>query len=213
MSDEERQRERRFVFEKDQHQFRVARALLRTTLSQYVGMPPQELRFECNAYGKPSLAAGGPLPVRWEFNLSHTQGLIVLAVTQHREVGVDVESTQRAVGLEIANHYFAAAEVRQLKQTPPEMQQMMFFRFWTLKEAYIKARGMGLSLPLSEFSFKLDPRLAPQVSFTTKIEDEPTNWQFFESDASRDYRIALAVRCPPDTPIRLVSRETVPLAS
>src|SRR5690606_33310169 len=101
--------------------------------------------------------APGQTDVPLVFNLSHTDGLIACAVSRGREVGVDVEWLDRRGGdIDVADRFFSRYEVQALYAQPPERRRDRFFRYWTLKESYIKARGMGLALPLDRFSFELD---------------------------------------------------------
>lgn len=210
LSQDELQRQRRFVFARDRHQFLVTRAMVRTVLSSYTGDDPRAWVFRQNAYGKPEIAlpAAGPL----RFNLSHTAGLVVCAVAVGREVGVDVEDLQRGrQTLAVARRFFAAAEVAALEKRPPQQQPIGFFEFWTLKEAYIKARGMGLSVPLGEFAFTLEPDRPPAISFAVGRDDQPEAWQFARIRLGGRYQIAVAVRLPRSIPLTIRWRETVPL--
>ena len=107
------------------------------------------------------------------FNLSHTDGLIACAVTIGREVGVDVEHIQRRLTHDVAGRFFAPREVDDLKALPEDEQQRVFFDYWTLKEAYIKARGFGLALPLGDFAFTLAPPAPPQIAFEPALRRRP----------------------------------------
>ena len=210
LSDDERKRRQRFAFERDRHQFLVTRALVRTVLSSYTGDDPQALVFRHNAYGKPEIALSEGVPLR--FNLSHTAGLVACAVTVGHEVGVDVEDLQRGRrNLDLIRKYFAAAEVAALERLPAEQQPLAFFEFWTLKEAYIKARGKGLSIPLGEFSFALAPDRPPAISFAAGRDDRPAAWQFARIRLGGRYQIALAVCLPEAERLTIHWRETVPL--
>jgi 4'-phosphopantetheinyl transferase len=140
----------RFVFEKDRDHFIVARGLLRTILSRYVDMDPSDLRFHYGAHGKPALANVFRRAVR--FNLSHSNGLAIYAITRNREIGVDLECMRADFpGFEIAERFFSAQEVATLRSLPQAKRQEAFFSYWTLKEAYLKATGKGLALPLDQF--------------------------------------------------------------
>lgn len=205
LAPEERVQWQRFVFERDRHQYLVTRALLRTVLSRYAPVPPAEWGFVRNTYGKPEIS--GPPGVFWpSFNLSHTRGLIACAVSaSHRELGVDVEDTSRcSETVSIAEHFFSATEVRALRALPEAAQRERFFSYWTLKESYIKARGMGLSIPLEQFSLHLpgprsahdDQEQAPiRISFDPRLQDEPHSWQLVLLRASPRHFLALGARC------------------
>ena len=135
-------RARRYVFERHRRQSIVAWGMLRKLLSKYAAVVPQSLVFGRNAYGKPHLAEPADSPI--QFNMSHTDGMILYAVTRDRPIGVDVEDTQRrGGGIELARRFFAQAEVAALEALPPQAQHDAFFRFWTLKEAYTRPSGRG----------------------------------------------------------------------
>jgi len=144
---EEKNQEQRFYFERDQRRYLITRALVRTVLSRYEPVHPREWIFSSNAYGRPEVANAPAKDSGLSFNISHTHSLIVMGVTRSRALGVDVENFRaREVSMDIADRYFAPQEVTALNAVPPHQQQYRFFEYWTFKEAYIKARGMGLSL-------------------------------------------------------------------
>ena len=200
----ERARHERFVQEKDRCQYLLGKVLVRSVLSRYHPRPPQSWTFATTAHGKPVLAE--PPDERLCFNLSHTEGLVACAVSGAGEVGIDVENRRRAVTMDLARRYFAPPEVAFLEGTPAERQQHVFFRFWTLKEAYVKACGLGLSLPLEQFAFRLADDQAPRIAFTPELNDDPEGWQFFLPDVpSEHHQMAVAVQC--HAPVELVLRE------
>ncbi|MDE3153856.1 MAG: 4'-phosphopantetheinyl transferase superfamily protein [Acidobacteriota bacterium] len=203
LSPGERARRDRFVFPRHQRQFLLAHALVRATLSHYTGVAPARWTFAENQYGRPEPATPDvALPIR--FNLSHTDGLIACAVTLGRDIGVDVEDvTRQAAGLDIAERYFAPAEVADLARVPEADRARTFFDYWTLKEAYIKARGMGLALPLRAFAFRLAPGAPPAIAFTPELDDDPATWQFRLLRPTATHRLALAVRDSPVRPVRI----------
>jgi len=187
----ERERHQRFHFEKHRHQFLVSHALVRLCLSRYAPIAPQAWRFTVNAHGRPEVQGLS----RLYFNLSHTDGMALCAVCIEPEVGVDVEDTQRkGETVEIADRFFAPTEAAALRALPVERQRERFFELWTLKESYIKARGLGLSLPLEHFAFELRPGKAPRITFDPRLKDEPASWQFFQLQLSERHKAALAVR-------------------
>jgi 4'-phosphopantetheinyl transferase len=191
MSAEERARQERFVFEYDRHQFLVTRGVVRTLIGTLLGIAPRDCAFTANAYGRPSLTVPGTASL--DFNISHTKGLVACAVTGAPDVGLDVENIdRRAVDEDLPRRFFSPAEVAALEALPEPARASRFFDYWTLKEAYIKARGMGLSLPLDQFSLHLDGA-TPRIMFTG-IDDDPASWQFAQFDASPRHRMALAVR-------------------
>jgi 4'-phosphopantetheinyl transferase len=204
LTPDETARRERFVFDRDRHQFLVTRGVLRTLVSNYIGISPADCVFTANRYGRPALT-GLPPGIAVEFNLSHTSGLIAYALTREREIGIDVEDVERGrVDDDLPGRFFSSAEAAALAALPAGERHSRFFDYWTLKEAYIKARGMGLSLPLDGFTFYLDPPNVPRISFAASIDDDPSSWQFVQSHPSPRHRLALAVRRRrDDLPIRL----------
>ncbi|MSP14414.1 MAG: 4'-phosphopantetheinyl transferase superfamily protein [Chloroflexi bacterium] len=149
----EMERAGRYYFQRDREAFILARGFLRLILGVYLDMAPHELHFGYAAYGKPFLVAGqGAADSALTFNISHSHGLMLLAVTLERQVGVDVEFIRTDFdSQELSARFFAAAECAFLRSLPPAAQAEAFFAIWTRKEAYIKARGEGLSCPLDSF--------------------------------------------------------------
>jgi 4'-phosphopantetheinyl transferase len=203
LDEEERHRQRRFLFEHLRHHFLVSHGLVRWVLSQYADVAPQDWRFTRNAYGRPDI--DGPMALR--FNLSHTRNMAVCAVTCGDEVGVDVEYTRRRSDLRnIAQHFFAPSECSALADLDDSALRRRFFDLWTLKEAYIKARGMGLHLPLDGFAFDLEQHIS--IRFASTIEDDPERWQFALLSFDEDHQLAIALDAPAD--LILETRRCVP---
>ncbi|HUU35388.1 MAG TPA: 4'-phosphopantetheinyl transferase superfamily protein, partial [Vicinamibacterales bacterium] len=193
LTEAERARCLRFVREADRRTFAITRALVRRTLSEYGPTPPLAWRFVTNAHDCPFVApeqAGMP-PLH--FNVSHTDGLVALAVTRGHRLGVDVERVTRVVTEGVAERHFAAAEIRDLRAQPIARQPVLFFDYWTLKEAYIKARGMGLALPLDAFAFALRPPRPPTITFAPGFDDAPERWQFWQACPTPEHRLSLAI--------------------
>jgi 4'-phosphopantetheinyl transferase len=208
-TDDERARGARFVFERHRHQHLVTRALLRTTLSRYAPVAPEAWRFVENAQGRPAIDS--PADARGlRFNLSHSDNLIACLVARDVDVGVDVEDTSRPVEyLTIGERFFSPTEAAELASLPAERQGARFFQYWTLKESYIKARGLGLSLPLSAFSFRIDGNGDTiSISFEPPIADDPAAWRFTQFSLGH-HAVATAIRRTGACPIRV--RETTPL--
>ncbi len=211
MTEDERRKQQRFYFEKGRHECLVTRALCRTTLSRYVDIAPQDWRFVKGPHGRPELPAGF-CDVPLHFNLSHTDGLIACAVTLDREIGVDVEAIDRSgETVEIADRFFSPAEVRELRSLPEERQHSRFFDYWTLKESYIKARGMGLAIPLDQFSFHLGEDGPVRISFDARLEDDPATWQFAQYRPTERHKMAVGVQRGTGPDLGIVVRKTVPL--
>lgn len=192
MSNEESSRRDRFVRAADRHQFLVTRGMLRTLLARYLETEPTELLFTIDRYGRPSLARPSS---SIEFNLSHSGGLVACAFAQVPEIGIDVEDIERSsVSPDLARQFFSAVEAAALEAVPIPDRLSRFFDYWTLKEAYLKARGTGLMLPLDGFSVQIESGKPAQVRFTAAIDDDPASWQLVQFDPSRRHRLAVAVR-------------------
>lgn len=206
LSTEEEERMARLLFERDRRRFLLTRALVRTMLSRYASVPPAGWSFIANVHGRPEILDRPKGVPDLRFNLSHTEGLIACAVTIGREVGVDVEHIGRRLTHDVAGRFFAPREVNDLTALPEDEQHKVFFDYWTLKEAYIKARGFGLALPLADFAFTLSPPSPPQISFEPSLEDDPATWQFFQDWPTPQHRLGLAVRRErADLPVRIRS--------
>lgn len=209
LSDEEQARQQRLRQERDRRQFLLARTLVRVLLGRYAGVDPRAWVFATGRHGKPEIAEPlGTLPLR--FNLSHTTGLVAAAFALERAVGVDVEITSRRNAiLDIARRFFSAQEAAYLSTLSADEQHSVFFDIWTLKEAYIKARGMGLALPLGAFSFHLSHEQPTSITFAPELEDDPATWQFATCSPGPQHRLSVAVQRPADTTMPVVIREAV----
>lgn len=216
LSDEEAARESRFHFADDRKRYLVTRAMVRMLLSRYAPIAPERWAFSKNAYGRPVIAdeiRAAEVQARdLFFNLSHTRGLIALAVSRGRELGVDVENTAaRAVSLDVAKHFFSATEVAELSRVAPDRQQDRFFEYWTLKESYIKARGMGLSLPLDGFSFEFPHRSAVSISINPELQDRADRWSFWQYRPTEDYLMAICAERHADDAPAILMRTFTPM--
>jgi 4'-phosphopantetheinyl transferase len=208
LSEAERTRWQRFKAREAADQYLVGRALLRTTLSRYAPVPELGWTFETNDYGCPYVSQ--PASFRTlRFNLSHTAGLVACAVTSGNEIGVDVENTARAVDpLELAPTVFARPEIDRVATAAVEHRRTLFFAYWTLKEAYVKARGMGVSLPLDGFWFELGD--IPHIQFTANCPDRPERWHFRRWQATPHHALAAAVATASQRPPRFHLRWAIP---
>ncbi|MBA4422456.1 MAG: 4-phosphopantetheinyl transferase [Syntrophus sp. (in: bacteria)] len=178
LGDEEMTRRERFHFPEHRHLYQVSHLLLRTTLSRYSDLLPKSWRFINNDHGKPRLDPdAGPIPLC--FSLSHTKGLAVVGVTREGEIGVDVERAGRSVhAAELSRRFFSPEETEALEKLPPGRLQAQFPLYWTLKEAYIKALGRGLSHPLDSFSFRLTGERPHRIGFSAQEPQDPEMWRF-----------------------------------
>lgn len=197
LSADEMARNARYRFSHDRHRDLLARSLMRNVLGEYTGVDPREIVFEVGAHGKPSIANSTGLSCH--FNLSHAEDWIVLAVS-HDPVGVDVEYTPRNNDvIAIADRFFFGDEYRELMSHEDAQRVERFFDYWTLKEAYMKARGEGISLGLNNFGFDLSG--GTRLYLTEAIDDDPAQWWFYCDTPVRDYRLALALKSEGRQPI------------
>ena len=210
LDDSELQRANGHHFVSDRETFIAAHALTRAMLSSATGKPTGAWHYVEGEFGKPYLAPGcGADGLR--FNISHTRGLVACAIA-YRELGVDVEATDRSTDIDVADTVLAPEEALLVNTAPPERQRCLFFRFWTLKEAFIKATGEGLKRPLDSFSFELDPI---RISFHPERtrgshSDDPEGWQFAEYVPLPNRHLALAFRHTPSRRVRLDVRAARP---
>jgi 4'-phosphopantetheinyl transferase len=183
----------RFRFPKDRSQFIVSRGALRAILSRYVNISSHILRFDYNPYGKPSLiVAQGGNTLR--FNLSHSRGMALIALTKNRDIGVDIEGINPNFScLEIAEKFFSPLENSVLRSLPEHLQATAFFTCWTRKEAYIKAVGKGLSIPLNQFDVSLAPGEPAALLNVEENPEEASKWSLIELFPSSDMVAAVAV--------------------
>ncbi len=210
LSAEELAKQARFVRPVDGQLYLVAHALLRLTLSRYLDVAPEGLRFAANEFGRPEIA--GPQSAhRLQFNLSHTHGLVACGVTWNRPIGVDVENIHRGgdgAGLmSVAARYFSPQELAELRSRPDQEQPARFIDYWTLKEAYLKARGVGLSLGLDKFSMQIGAGRPVSISFAPGFNDDPRQWQFAQFRPTAEHAAAVAVRTPRQQEIRFLWSE------
>lgn len=209
LNEDEKNRWQRFYFAKHRHQYLVTRALIRSTLSHYVDIDPKDWRFSVNEYGKPEIKRGFiDQPIR--FNLSHTDGLIICAIVLNDDIGVDCENIQKKHPLSIAEHCFSKQEIHALNQLPEHQQPQRFLEYWTLKEAYIKAKGMGLSLPLDQFSFILRENRRVEIAFEPCLQDNPQHWQFWQLTPSEHHIAAVSIKSETKMKFQLLMNKVVP---
>lgn len=193
LSADERQRHARFHFARDRRQFIITRALMRCVLSLYQpDVRPESWRFGYNAYGKPHILNGAGEKLC--FNLSHTQGRAVLAVAAGRRVGVDIEWCGKDVEmLELAEQFFSPGEAAMLRRASDTQRRNLFFQLWTLKEAYLKGLGTGLSVPLGSFSFAFTGSELSQIAFEPRASGEQFgDWYVCCLESGEGYALSLA---------------------
>jgi 4'-phosphopantetheinyl transferase len=192
LSADERERAGRFVHERHRRQFQLAHGLVRAALSLHAPeVDPQAWRFLANRFGRPTIA--GPFVGALHFSLSHTEGCVACAISPSEFVGVDVEAIDRLCPhFAIADFAFSARENAELRALPPSEGINRFFDYWTLKEAYVKARGMGLRLPLDQFTMLVKSRQEIAITFAPDFGDDSGRWCFTLTSPTSRLRLAVA---------------------
>lgn len=192
LSADERNRAERFHFEQDRKHFIAGRGILRTLLGYYLGIEPSRLQFHYEVYGKPALETCGGNTLR--FNLSHSQGLVLYAVTRARSIGIDLEHIRPIAEVEqIAERFFSVRENAVFRALPQSQKQVAFFNCWTRKEAYLKAIGDGLTFPLDQFDVELSPGKPARLLSIKGVRCAVSRWSLQELTPAPEYVAALAV--------------------
>jgi 4'-phosphopantetheinyl transferase len=190
---DESERAGRFYFEEHRLKIIIAHGALRRILSSYIHLPPRELKFTYGPKGKPELSAGQN-PDLVTFNLSHSGDLALLAVARNQVLGADVEFIKPDFGgMEIAERFFSASEVQTLFALDASEQNAAFFSCWTRKEAFIKAVGEGLSLPLDSFDVAFAPGVKPALTRVEGSPGETSRWRMYDIPADPQYKAALVI--------------------
>jgi 4'-phosphopantetheinyl transferase len=193
LAEDEQTRAERFVFPQHRDRFIVTRALLRTILSRYLQVAPHSLRFTYEAYGKPILAE--PAQQHLCFNLSHSETLVLCAVSRQRALGVDIEIVRPLADLlALAQNVFTAREYATLCALSLSQQTEAFFHGWTRKEAFIKAIGAGLSYPLQGFEVSLAPNDPCQLRHIAGDTNAAAQWMLINLTPVSGYVGAVAVQ-------------------
>ncbi|MEK9281137.1 4'-phosphopantetheinyl transferase superfamily protein [Bradyrhizobium sp. ISRA442] len=208
LDEEERQRALRFVFDRDRDLYIFSHGLLRLVLARYLGVDPRELCFALAKGGRPELAWPSSTPIR--FNLSHTKGLVACIVTSRADCGVDVERIDRVDYRRLVPSVLATEELSALMRLTEECRRHRFFEIWTLKEAYLKGRGLGISYPVRNISFSgFDGTRRCLV--TADSEDDGSAWRFWSKTLTHTHSAAAAVRTTGnDISFSLISAEDLP---
>lgn len=194
LSADEHARAERFRFERDRRRYVAGRAFLRRLLGYCLGDEPGGLQFRYGAKGKPLTVDGAP---HLRFNLSHSRGLAVYAVTSERELGVDIETVRPLIGAEnIALRFFSASESAALRRLPESQKIEGFFNCWTRKEAWLKAVGDGLSRPLSDIDVSLVPGEPARILRVHNDPEEAARWSLYAFEAFPGSVGALCVESP-----------------
>lgn len=191
LSAEERVQVERIRFAEPRDQRLITRALARYVLSHYLpAVEPAAWRFDRTELGKPSIAADMPPETRaLHFNLAHTQGLVIMAVSRLAHLGVDVERITDQVPMDVARRYFTAREMAAMEALPEADRARRFQRLWTLKEAYLKAVGSGIQGGLDSMTFDCDAQF---LRFEHESDPDAARWQFHEMTLDGTWLLALA---------------------
>ena len=201
LTPDERETVGRFRFERDRLIHLAARALVRRSLSRCGDVDPRAWRFAATPYGRPEITA--PAATRLRFNTSHTVGLAMVAVVLDRDVGVDVERVPAALPADVVDSSFCEVERAALRAAPAHERAALFTELWTLKEAYAKARGLGLSLALDSFAFALGP---PRLV----AGDDPAEWHVLTMSPTAAHRASVCVRVGLHQSLRVRTRQDDP---
>jgi 4'-phosphopantetheinyl transferase len=193
LSIEERARRDRLRFGADRRDFTIAHDLLRRSLSKYADIPPTYWRFATNEYGKSSIENIDPQVRALSFSLSHTRGCVACAIASKVALGVDVERIDQSQRVqEIADRYFSEKEAAWLCKCPDELRNTRFAELWTLKEAFLKAMGLGLSGSLTDVSFGLDEHARVKIFGPSIIN--PLEWHAALFEPVYNVRLAVVIR-------------------
>jgi 4'-phosphopantetheinyl transferase len=192
LSTQERERADRFHFDTDRKRAIIGRGLARLLLGHCLNRPPDELQIEYNEFGKPALSAVHHSLL--QFNVSHAGDLILVALAEGRKLGVDVEQMRTGFAIDaVAARFFSLNERRALAAIAPESRCEAFFSCWTRKEAYLKGRGEGLSLPLHHFDVAFGPGEEPRLLETRHDPAEAKRWTLHAFDPGHGCNAALAI--------------------
>lgn len=192
LSAQETARYRRFHSPADSHHYLIAHTLLRHTLSKYADIPPADWTFTQGTHGRPDISNPGVPAI--DFNLTHTHGLVGCVVTLGNDCGIDAEALGSRHDLSgVAKRMFSVDEYRELQQLESSQQLEYFFTRWTLREAYVKALGIGISFPTRKLCFSIDADDSIQVAFKPELEDNAAHWQFRLIRPTPEHVAAIAI--------------------
>jgi 4'-phosphopantetheinyl transferase len=193
LTDTERVRYSRFLHDEDRWMFALGRAMARTLVGRALGQPPQAWRWREGPHGRPEIGEPG---ATWHFNVAHSAGFVACAIANGTEVGVDVEDLERRPTSDgFVLRYFSPAEIADINARPVDERQERLLTYWTLKEAYLKARGLGVSVTLSHIEFQLGDG-APTIRFLDSLAGSDADWHFHLDRPTRRHILAVASRRP-----------------
>jgi 4'-phosphopantetheinyl transferase len=198
LSDQETQKASRFHFDRDRRRYIAAHGHLRLILARYLGRNPKSLTFSTNQYGKPYLHSNQEDSIKLYFNMSHSLNLSVIALSLDLETGIDIEYMNRDIDImEIAKSFFSKREIEDLNSLPENMQKYAFFRSWTRKEAYLKEKGMGLSLDLRRYGTSFLPDEPTALSSSSDFPDGIATSHLYDVPLPPSFVGALSLRDRP----------------
>ena len=196
----EQTRAARFRFDRDRDQYILSHAALRQILSEQSGLEPASIRYETGPAGKPACAP--PIGSKLRFNLSHAGDYALIGVTSGPQIGVDVEAATRTVDEnEIVERFFSTAERTAWVEITASQKSAAFFRAWTLKEAYVKARGDGLGHDSQHYTVELRPTESARLIADDIDPTAPARFQLASVAAPPGYTAAVALEIPPEIPV------------
>ena len=205
LTSEERAQHQRFIPPLKRQEYLATRVMLKTILASTLGIAREEVRFTTNQWGRPELT---PVP-SLRFNITHTEGLVCLLLSDEHDLGVDTERLARAPRLlALAPNVFAPRELSDLSALPSDEQAHRALTLWTLKESYIKARGMGLALALDGFAFRFEGGVT-RLEVEPRLGDDGARWQF-QTLTHGEHLISAAVALPASQPVTLDVRPFSP---
>jgi 4'-phosphopantetheinyl transferase len=196
LSKDERARAERFVFEKHRSEFVLTRGTLRILVGSYLGIEPEQLRFAYSRHGKPSMMRTWP-GFDLRFNVSHSAGRAVFAFVRGLDIGIDIEEIRMDIDtMDLAERFFSPNERERLRSLSGESLRRTFFRYWTRKEALIKANGQGLSIPLNEFDVCSSDQKPCVFRAIAPDPDDKSRWDLRDLTLHPNYAAALAIEKP-----------------
>jgi 4'-phosphopantetheinyl transferase len=195
LSPDEKARAERFVFGHHRRAYVLSRCILRALLGRYISLPATDIQFSYGSKGKPHLLE---LNSRVRFNCSHSAGMVLYAITRHRDLGIDIEKIRPLQDMEeIAQRFFCPEEVRELWSFMPPEREAAFFRCWSRKEAYVKAVGDGLSIPLDTFCVTLAPGDSAGFVYFGNDRELAREWTLHDITTMDGYAAAIAYHDAP----------------
>ncbi|MFD2726454.1 4'-phosphopantetheinyl transferase family protein [Hyunsoonleella rubra] len=191
LSDDEKLRASKFHFKKDEERFIVFRGVLRFISGKYLNLKPEAVTFKYGEFGKPEFALKADL----KFNISHSKDMAVMGFVNNFDIGIDIEFMKSDFHvMDIADNYFSKHEIQMLREFPENLQTEGFYRCWTRKEAFIKAKSKGLSFPLDAFSISIDSANEAELYETLWDANEKDLWHISPFETAKNYKAALAIK-------------------